>query len=238
MSGRYPAILDDPKKGDAARKLFADAQALLAKIVAEKSLASRATYGFFPAGSTADDEIVVFAPDRSRELARFRMPRQLEDKDTCLCLADFIAPLAGAPRDHLGGFIVTAGIGTDALAGRFEKDHDDYSAIMAKALADRLAEAAAEHLHRRARVDWGYGKTESLSHDEILAEKYRGIRPAFGYPACPDHAPKGTLFALLDNAPHHQVTLTESFAMYPTASVSGLYFAHPSASYLSVGRSG
>jgi 5-methyltetrahydrofolate--homocysteine methyltransferase len=246
LSGRYPAILDDPKKGDAARKLLADAQALLGKIVGERLLTARATYGFFPAGSTPSDELVVFSPDRVRELARFPMPRQREDKEVCLCLADFIAPLADArggiaplsdaPRDYLGAFIVTAGIGTDALAARFEADHDDYSAIMAKALADRLAEAAAEWLHHRARVDWGYGATESLTHDQILAETYRGIRPAFGYPACPDHAPKGTLFALLDNAAHHGVTLTESYAMYPTASVSGLYFAHPRAQYFAVGR--
>jgi 5-methyltetrahydrofolate--homocysteine methyltransferase len=247
LSGRYPAILDDPRKGDAARKVFADGRALLDRIVAEGLLAARGTYGFFPAGSTAADEIVVFAPDdRSRELARFAMPRQREDKAECLSLADFIAPL-GAPRgiaplggypDHLGGFIVTAGIGTDELAGRFERDNDDYSAIMAKALADRLAEAFAEYLHHQARVDWGYGASEGLAMPDIIAEKYRGIRPAFGYPACPEHAPKGTLFALLDNAGHHGVTLTESYAMYPTASVSGLYFAHPRSTYFSVGRQG
>ena len=237
MSGRYPAILDDPKKGDAAKKLFADAQALLRQIIDGKLLAARATYGFFPAGTTPNDEIVVYDPAGANVLARFPMPRQLEDKETCLSLADFIAPLAGGtPRDYLGAFIVTAGIGTDALAAKFEAQHDDYSAIMAKALADRLAEASAEWLHRRVRVEWGYGNTESLTHEQIIAEQYRGIRPAFGYPACPDHAPKGTLFALLDNASHHQVTLTESYAMHPTASVSGLYFAHPQAQYFSVGR--
>jgi len=154
-----------------------------------------------------------------------------------LSLADFVAPVGGYP-DHIGGFIVTSGIGTDALAGRFERDNDDYSAIMAKALADRLAEAFAEYLHHQARVDWGYGTTEALSRADILAEKYRGIRPAFGYPACPDHAPKADLFRLLDNADHHQVILTESYAMYPTAAVSGLYFAHPKASYFSAGRQG
>ncbi len=245
LSGRYPAILDDPKKGDAARKVFADGQALLKRIVDEKLLVARATYGFFPAGTTDTDEIVVFHPTGAKELARFPMPRQLEDKATCLSLADFIAPLAEGkrftdgtlvPRDYLGGFIVTAGIGTDALAQSFEKDHDDYSSIMAKAIADRLAEASAEWLHHRVRHEWGYGATESLTHEQILAETYRGIRPAFGYPACPDHAPKGTLFELLDNASHHGVTLTESYAMYPTASVSGLYFAHPKSSYFSVGR--
>jgi 5-methyltetrahydrofolate--homocysteine methyltransferase len=236
MSGRYPAILDDPKKGDAARKLFADAQAMLARIIKDKLLTARATYGFFPAAATTD-EIVVYSPDRTKQVARFPTQRQREDKDVCLSLADFIAPLAdGAPRDYLGAFIVTAGIGTDALAAAYEKDHDDYSAILAKALADRLAEAAAEWLHHRARVDWGYGKTEALTHDQILAETYRGIRPAFGYPACPDHAPKRTLFELLDNAKHHGVSLTESYAMMPTASVSGLYFAHPDARYFAVGR--
>jgi 5-methyltetrahydrofolate--homocysteine methyltransferase len=248
LSGRYPAILDDPKKGDAARKVFADGKALLDRIVAEKLLAARATYGLFPAGSTDDDQLVVFHPTKAAEVARFPMPRQLEDKDPCLSLADFIAPLAPAkrfsdgnqlvPRDYLGAFIVTAGIGTDQLAATFERDHDDYSAIMAKALADRLAEAAAEYLHHRIRtLDWAYAKDEQLSSEDLLREKYRGIRPAFGYPACPAHEPKGTLFALLDNAKHHQVTLTESFAMYPTASVSGLYFAHPQASYFSAGRS-
>jgi len=241
LSGRYPAILDDPKKGDAARKVFADGRALLDRIVAEKLLTARGTYGFFPAGSNADDEIVVFAPDdQTRELARFAMPRQQEDKAVCLSLADFIAP-AGTYPDHLGAFIVTAGIGTDALAASFERDHDDYSAIMAKALADRLAEAFAEYLHHQARVNWGYGASEALSQAgmlDILAEKYRGIRPAFGYPACPDHSPKATLFALLDNAAHHGVSLTESYAMYPTAAVSGLYFAHPSSSYFSAGRQG
>ncbi|HEX8108998.1 MAG TPA: vitamin B12 dependent-methionine synthase activation domain-containing protein, partial [Kofleriaceae bacterium] len=241
LSGRYPAILDDPRKGEAARKLFADAQALLRRIVTERLLAARGTYGLFPAGSTADDEIAVFDPaDRARELVRFAMPRQREDKDVCYSLADFIAPLGIAPvgghPDHLGAFIVTAGIGTDDLAARFERDHDDYSAIMTKALADRLAEAFAEYLHHRVRVDWGYGAGEALSHDDIIAENYRGIRPAFGYPACPDHAPKATLFALLDHADHHGVSLTESYAMYPTASVSGLYFAHPAATYFSVGR--
>jgi len=236
LSGRYPAILDDPNKGQAARKVLADGRALLDRIVAERLLTAHGTYGFFRAGSTDEDEIVVFAPDDpARELARFPMPRQREDKEVCHSLADFIAPVGGHP-DHLGAFIVTAGIGTDALAGSFEREHDDYSAIMAKALADRLAEAFAEYLHHRVRVEWGYEPTEGLAMADVLAERYRGIRPAFGYPACPDHAPKATLFALLDNADHHGVTLTESYAMYPTAAVSGLYFAHPQAIYFSAGR--
>jgi 5-methyltetrahydrofolate--homocysteine methyltransferase len=224
LSGRYPAILDDPKKGDAARKVFADGQALLSRIIKGKLLRAKATYGFFPAHREGDDLVIG---DK-----RFPMLRQQEDKDVCLSLADFVAPHS----DHVGAFIVTAGLGVDELAASYEAQHDDYSAIMVKALADRFAEAAAEWLHRRARVEWGYGATEGLSHGDILAEKYRGIRPAFGYPACPDHTPKGTLFALLDNAQHHGVTLTESYAMYPTASVSGLYFAHEGARYFSVGR--
>jgi len=239
LSGRYPAILDDPRKGDAARKVFADGRALLDRIIRDKLLVARATYGIFPAAATSDDVVHVYAPDRALELAQFPLPRQREDKTVCLSLADFIAPLDGTPRDYLGAFIVTAGLGTDELAGKFEADNDDYSAIMAKALADRLAEAAAELVHHRVRtLDWAYAPSEFLSQEELLAETYRGIRPAFGYPACPDHAPKATLFALLDNADHHRVTLTESFAMYPTASVSGLYFAHPNASYFGVGRQG
>jgi 5-methyltetrahydrofolate--homocysteine methyltransferase len=247
LSGRYPAILDDPKKGDAARKVFADGKALLKQIIDRKLIAARATYGLFPAGTNEADEILVFHPGKGHELARFPMPRQLEDKATCFSLADFIAPLAPAkrfsdsgaivPRDYLGAFIVTSGIGVEELAKQFEADLDDYSAIMAKALADRLAEAAAEFLHHRVRVaDWGYARDEHLPPEDILAEKYRGIRPAFGYPACPEHAPKKTLFELLDNASHHQVTLTESYAMFPTASVSGLYFAHPNAQYFSIKR--
>jgi 5-methyltetrahydrofolate--homocysteine methyltransferase len=226
MSGRYPAILDDPKKGTEAKKLFADAQALLGRIIREQLLHARATYGFWPAHREGDDIVVGDA--------RFPMLRQQEDKDVCLSIADFVAPA----NDHVGAFIVTAGLGTDELARSFEAEHDDYSAIMAKAIADRLAEAAAEYLHHRVRVEWGYGRGEALSHDQIIREEYRGIRPAFGYPACPDHTPKRTLFALLDNASHHGVTLTEGYAMHPTASVSGLYFAHPDARYFSVGRIG
>nr|MBA2543795.1 dihydropteroate synthase [Deltaproteobacteria bacterium] len=199
LSGRYPAILDDPKKGDAARKVFADGKALLAKIIDGKLLQARATYGFYRAGSTEDENIFVFDPATDQQIATFPMPRQLEDKETCYSLADFIAPLDRPPagharpdvaarayiaRDYLGAFIVTAGIGTDALSAAFEKDHDDYSSIMAKALADRLAEAAAEWLHHRVRtLDWGYAAAETLSTTDILAESYRGIRPAFGYPA-------------------------------------------------------
>jgi 5-methyltetrahydrofolate--homocysteine methyltransferase len=237
LTGRYPAILDDAKKGDAARKLFADGKALLDQIVRDKLLAARATYGFFPAAGDGDD-LVLFDADGKRERLRLPMLRQQEDKETCLALSDFVAPAASGVRDHVGGFIVTTGIGTDELAGKFERDHDDYNSIMTKALSDRLAEAFAEWLHHRARVEWGYGADEHLDHGKILAEEYRGIRPAFGYPACPDHLPKRALFELLDNADHHQVKLTEGLAMTPTASVSGLYFAHPGARYFAVGRLG
>jgi 5-methyltetrahydrofolate--homocysteine methyltransferase len=239
LKGRYPAILDDARQGDAARKLFADGQALLQRIVKDKLLTARATFGFFPAGRDGED-IVVFdeRAGKRHERARFPMLRQQEDKDVCLSLADFVASIESGVPDHIGAFIVTAGIGTDELAAAFERDHDDFSAILTKALADRLAEAGAEWLHKQARDAWGYGKAEQLSREEILAEAYRGIRPAFGYPACPDHLPKRTLFELLGNAEHHQVALTEGLAMTPTASVSGLYFAHPQARYFATGRVG
>ena len=237
LSGRYPAILNDPKKGDAARKLFADGQEMLAKIIAGQQLQARATYGFWAAGSDGDD-IVILSDDRTTQRARLPMLRQQEDKEYTLCLADFLAPTYSKCEDHLGMFVVTAGIGCDELAKKYEADHDDYSAILVKALADRLAEAGAEYLHAQARRDWGYGATEDLPIADMLAEKYRGIRPALGYPACPDHSPKSKVFELLGNAAHHQVHLTESYAMYPTAAVSGLYFAHPAAQYFAVGRLG
>jgi 5-methyltetrahydrofolate--homocysteine methyltransferase len=234
LSGRYPAILDDPKKGDAAKKLFADGQALLAEIIAGKLLRARATYGFFPAAREGSDAFVLQGPGGP---VGFPMLRQQEDKDVCLSLADFVRP-AAAGVDHVGAFVVTAGHGCDELVARFDRDHDDYKAILSKALADRLAEAAAEWLHARVRQEWGYEQPGELPHERILAEDYRGIRPAFGYPACPDHEPKQRLFSLLGNADHHGVSLTDGLAMLPTASVSGLYFAHPEARYFAVGRVG
>ncbi len=228
LSGRYPALLDDPVKGDAARKLFADARTLLDRIIADGSLQARGVYGFWPAHGDGDDLVI--------DQTRFPMLRQQEDKDVTLSLADFVAPHGRG--DHVGGFIVTTGHGQDALVAHFERDHDDYLSIMTKALADRLAEAFAELLHKQVRDLWGYGRAEALSQAQILDESYRGIRPAFGYPACPDHLPKQALFGLLDHADHHGVRLTESMAMLPTASVSGLYFAHPGARYFSVGRVG
>jgi 5-methyltetrahydrofolate--homocysteine methyltransferase len=200
----------------------------------------RASYAFWPANADGDD-VVVFADDsRQRELARFPMLRQQEvmpDERPNLSLADFVAPLESGVPDYLGMFAVTGGLGADALVRQFEQDHDDYNAIMVKALADRLAEAAAEYLHAQARKDWGYGEKEHLSLEDLLSEKFRGIRPAYGYPACPDHSEKFKLFDLLDAA-RQGITLTEHAAMLPAASVSGLYFSNPRAKYFNVGRLG
>jgi 5-methyltetrahydrofolate--homocysteine methyltransferase len=197
-------------------------------------------YGFWPANSLGDD-IVVYADDsRQRELTRLPMLRQqdvIADGRPNRSLADFIAPRETGVPDYLGMFAVTTGHGADALVRRFEEDHDDYNAIMVKALADRLAEAFAEYLHAQARKDWGYGSGEQLSKEDLIAEKYRGIRPAYGYPACPDHTEKGKLFEVLDAA-RQGIVLTESFAMLPAAAVSGLYFSHPQAKYFNVGRIG
>jgi 5-methyltetrahydrofolate--homocysteine methyltransferase len=240
LKGRFPAILDDPKIGAAARDLYENARGLLDRIVREKRLTARGVYGFWPASSLCDDVVVYKDDSRRAEIARFHMLRQQEpiaDGRPNRSLADFIAPKSSLAPDYIGAFAVTAGIGTDALVKEYESQHDDYSAIIVKALADRLAEAFAEYLHARARHDWGYGKQERLSSDDLLAEKFRGIRPAFGYPACPDHSEKGTLFTLLD-APAVGITLTETFAMAPAASVSGLYLSHPQAKYFNVGRIG
>jgi 5-methyltetrahydrofolate--homocysteine methyltransferase len=239
LKGRFPAILDHPHYGSAARDLYDEGRRLLDRIVCDGSLQIRGVYGFWPAGSSGDD-VVVFEDDRTTELARFPMLRQQEQQPEglpCLSLADFIAPLAPGPCDSLGAFAITAGLGADGLVTAFERDHDDYHAIMVKALADRLAEATAEWLHARARADWGYGAAEQLSPEDLIAERYRGIRPAFGYPACPDHGEKAVLFSLLD-AGRAGLSLTESYAMAPAASVSGLYFSHPHARYFTVGRVG
>jgi 5-methyltetrahydrofolate--homocysteine methyltransferase len=242
MRGRYPAILENAE----AKKLFDDAQKLLQKIVEQRLLSARAVYGFFPANSVGDDVQVYTDESRTQVLATFHFLRQQMQKpagQANFCLADFIAPRrtnGGGPllKDHLGAFGVTAGFGTEALCHKFEQDHDDYSSIMTKALADRLAEAFAEYLHKRARVEWGFGKTESLSKDDLIREKYRGIRPAAGYPACPDHTEKWTLWDLLNVEANTGIKLTESCAMWPGASVSGLYFAHPDSRYFAVGKLG
>jgi 5-methyltetrahydrofolate--homocysteine methyltransferase len=240
LKGRVPAIFDHPQYGSAARELYDNAQTLLSRIVREGRLTASGVYGFWPAASDGDDIVLFRDESRATELLRFNMLRQQEiiaDDKPNRCLADFVAPLDSGRRDHVGAFAVTAGLGIEALVAEFERDHDDYHAIMVKALADRLAEAFAEYLHAEARCEWGYGADERLSPEDLVAEKYRGIRPAFGYPACPDHTEKPKLFHLLE-AHNVGLSLTESFAMLPAASVSGLYFANPRARYFAVGRLG
>jgi 5-methyltetrahydrofolate--homocysteine methyltransferase len=238
LKGRFPGILDHPQYGAAARELYENAQALLKRIIDEKLLTANGVYAFWPANTEGDDIIVYKNEGRREELMRLPMLRQQEiiaDTKPNRSLADFIAPRESGVPDYLGMFAITAGLGADELVRAFERDHDDYNAIMVKALADRLAEAFAEYLHAQARKDWGYGEAENLSNDDLVAEKYRGIRPAYGYPACPDHSEKFKLFELLD-AGRQGLTLTESGAMLPAASVSGLYFSHPIAKYFNVGR--
>jgi 5-methyltetrahydrofolate--homocysteine methyltransferase len=238
LTGRFPQILEHPQQGAAARDLYGAAQKLLRKIIDEKLLTANAVYGFWPAAGDGNDIVLYGDEAHGKERLRFNMLRQqqikTEDKPY-VCLSDFVAPASTGLGDHVGAFAVTAGIGTDALAKKFEAELDDYSAIIVKALADRLAEAFAELLHARARTEWGYGASEALSKEELNAEKYRGIRPAFGYPACPEHTEKGKLFDLLD-ARAVGIELTESYAMTPAASVSGIYLAHPEAHYFNLGR--
>jgi 5-methyltetrahydrofolate--homocysteine methyltransferase len=218
--------------------LFAEANALLDEIINKKLISARAVYGFFPANAVGDDVELYTDATRTKPLERFHFLRQQkqDDSGTCRSLSDFIAPKETSLPDHLGAFAVTTGIGLKALCDRYKAEHDDYNAIMAEALADRLAEAFAECLHKRARGEWGYGLDEGLSPADLIQEKYRGIRPAAGYPACPDHTEKGTLWKLLNVEQNTGMLLTESFAMWPGASVSGLYFAHPSARYFGVGK--
>jgi 5-methyltetrahydrofolate--homocysteine methyltransferase len=239
LKGTYPAIFEDPKFGPVARETFEDAQKMLDRIIKRQSLTARGVYGFFAANSDGDDIVLYRNEQRDEELTRFPMLRQQIDKAEGrydLCLSDFIAPRETGLPDYIGAFAVTGGLGLDNLVARFEKEGDLDHSLMAKALADRLAEAFAEYLHAQARKDWGYGKEESLKNEDLVAEKYRGIRPAFGYPACPDHTPKRALFDLLDAERKAQIELTENFAMLPASSVSGLYFAHPQAHYFAVGR--
>ena len=239
LHGKYPRIFEDEVVGSEAKKLFADATTLLNRIVEEKLLTAKACYAFWPANSDGDDVVLYEDESREKELARFHMLRQQwerKDQKHFRSLADYVAPIGSGRADYLGGFAVTAGIGCDELCEVYDQDHDDYNSIMAKALADRLAEALAEKMHRQARVDWGFGSQESLSNQELIREKYRGIRPAAGYPACPDHTEKRTLFDLLSAEKHTGLELTESFAMFPAAAVSGLYFSHPESRYFSVDR--
>jgi len=241
--GTYPAILDDEVVGEAARDLYGDARQMLDRIVAEKWLTARAVFGIFPANRVGDDDIAIYADEQRTGpvavLHHLRQQKPLADNLPNACLADFVAPHDTGLRDYVGAFVVTAGLGIDARAAAFERDHDDYSSIMLKALADRLAEAAAEYLHAEVRrVHWGYAPSESLTSEQLVREEYRGIRPAPGYPACPDHTEKATLWKLLDVEKRIGVQLTESFVMMPAASVSGFYFAHPESRYFAVGRIG
>jgi 5-methyltetrahydrofolate--homocysteine methyltransferase len=241
LRGRYPQILEDPLVGEKAKELFADAQALLSRIVKERLLSARGVYGFFPANADGDNIRLFSDEARTRPLATLHTLRQQMEKpegQPLEALADFVAPAESGRTDFVGAFAVTAGLGVDALCRAFEKEHDDYSSILVKALADRLAEAFAEMLHQRARADWGFGRNESLTAEDLLRERYRGIRPAPGYPACPDHTEKRTLFTLLAAEANAGLALTESFAMTPASSVSGFYFAHPEAHYFGVGRLG
>ncbi len=242
LRGRFPKILDDPQKGEEARKLFADAQAMLGRIIDEGWLKARAVIGVFSANAVGDD-VEVYRDEARRELLGCfhflrKQGRQAEGHYN-ECLADFVAPKASGKPDYLGAFACTAGIGIDAKLAEFEAEHDDYQSIMLKALADRLAEALAEWLHQRVRRRyWGYAAGEQLSNEQLIAEQYRGIRPALGYPACPDHTEKDLLWQLLDAERNTGIWLTESKAMVPTAAVSGLYFAHPEARYFAVGKLG
>jgi 5-methyltetrahydrofolate--homocysteine methyltransferase len=242
LSGPFPAILEDPVVGEAARNVHRDGQAMLRKIVEGRWLTASAVFGLFPAASVGSDDIEIYADEkRARVLMTWHNLRQQNVKPTGranLCLADFIAPRGSGVDDYIGAFAVTAGIGIEKKLAEFEKDHDDYSAIMLKALADRLAEAFTERLHQRVRKEfWGYAGDETLDNDALIAEKYRGIRPAPGYPACPDHTEKGPLFQVL-GAGHIGMRLTESFAMLPAAAVSGFYFSHPESQYFAVGKVG
>ncbi len=237
MKGKYPEILKDPQVGPEARDLFDKANLLLDKIVREKLLLAQAVYGFFLANADGDDIVIWTDESRTTERLRFCMLRQQwerEGQKDFRSLADYIAPVSSGKGDYLGGFAVSAGFGCHELVQKFKQDHDDYNAIMIEALADRLAEAFAECLHERARREWGFGQDEHLSKENLIEEKYRGIRPAAGYPSCPDHTEKRTLWQLLDVDKETGIRLTEAYAMWPAASVSGLYFAHPAARYFAV----
>jgi 5-methyltetrahydrofolate--homocysteine methyltransferase len=246
LKGVYPRILnsegrDHEEQSEQARQLFADANALLDRIIEKNLITARGVYGFFPASAVGDDIELYTADTREKVLERFHFLRQQanrEGSEPCRSLADFIAPKETGLPDHIGAFAVTSGIGLKELCDRFRADNDDYNAIMAEAVADRLAEAFAECLHKRVREEWGYGYEEHLSNAELIQEKYRGIRPAAGYPACPDHTEKGALWRLLGVEANTGMMITESFAMWPGSSVSGLYFAHPESRYFSLGKIG
>jgi 5-methyltetrahydrofolate--homocysteine methyltransferase len=239
LKGIYPRILDHPEQGAQARQIFAEGNALLDRIIEKKLITARGVYGFFPSSAVGDDVELYTDCKRGKVQERFHFLRQQanrEGSEPCRSLADYIAPRETGLSDHIGAFAVTSGIGLKELCDGFRAENDDYNAIMAEALADRLAEAFAECLHKRVRDEWGYGCEEGLSSADLIAEKYRGIRPAAGYPACPDHTEKGTLWRLLDVQAKTGMLITESFAMWPGSSVSGLYFAHPESRYFSLGK--
>ena len=239
LHGKYPRILTDEVVGETATKTFNDGQAMLKKIIDENLLTARGIYGFWPANSDGDSVVLYSDDSRSQELTRFHMLRQQWQRkgiEHFRSLADYVAPVDSGREDFIGGFAVTTGHGCDELAAKYREDLDDYNAIMVAAIADRLAEAFAEMLHQRARVDWGFGTSEGLSNEELIKEKYRGIRPAAGYPACPDHTEKQTLWDLMDVESATGIKLTESYAMWPGAAVSGLYFAHPESRYFSINK--
>ena len=239
LKGVYPRILEHEQQGEQARQIFADANALLDRIIRENLITARGVHGFFPASAVGDDIDLYTDDSRTQVLTRFHFLRQQanrEGSEPCRSLGDFIAPKKTGLPDYVGAFAVTSGIGLKELCDRFRAANDDYNAIMAEAVADRLAEAFAECLHKRTRDEWGYGRKENLSNEELIDEKYRGIRPAPGYPACPDHTEKGTIWNLLDVEANTGMKITESFAMWPGSSVSGLYFAHPESRYFSLGK--
>ena len=247
LRGAFPAILKSPTYGEEAKRLFSDAQHLLRKMIDEKALTAKATIGFFPANSVGDDVEIYTDESRNQVKATLHFLRQQWDKtrqranlpQQDFCLADFIAPKESGVADYIGAFVVTAGIGGDEYAAALESENDDYNAILSRALADRLAEAFSERLHERVRKEfWAYAPDEDLNSERLLKEEYQGIRPAFGYPACPDHTENATLWGLLDAERTIGVKLTENFAIWPTASTAGLYFAHPGSLYFGVGRIG
>ena len=239
LKGIYPRILDDERQGEQARQVLADAKTMLDTIVRDKLLTAHGVYGLFPANAVGEDVELYADSTRQQQVESFHFLRQQshrEGTEPCRSLVDFIAPWETGLPDHIGAFAVTTGLGLKELSNRFKAEHDDYSAIMAEALADRLAEAFAECLHKRVRDEWGYGGTETFTPAELIQEKYRGIRPAPGYPACPDHTEKGTIWRLLDVQRHTGMEITESFAIWPGSSVSGIYFAHPESRFFSLGK--
>ena len=241
LKGKYPKIFDDAVVGVEAKKLYDDAQAMLNQLIADRALVANGVVGIFPANSVGDDDVEVYTDDSRSEIAyKFSFLRQQGQKGKNipnLCLADYIAPKNTGIKDYIGGFAVTTGIGIEALVAKYEADHDDYNSIMVKAVADRLAEAFAELMHERTRKEfWGYAKEEAFNCEELIKENYVGIRPAPGYPACPEHTEKRILFDMLSAEKHTGISLTESFAMYPAAAVSGFYFSHPQSKYFGLGK--